>query len=697
MDTHGQFDTLAYGTSSGGNAGVASLDPPLVQQTKSEIRTLAAEMAELAHSVISIEEFYDGFLPRLCVAMGATAAAAWQLKPNTKFQSPQCELVASHALPDVLREGGQPSSAHAKILQCVIAEGQPILVPPCTVAVEAERPTNPLSESLILVPVRIEQDIEYLLEVVQKPSGGPAAQRGYLRFVAQMADLMADFLRRQQLRELTSKESRLARLEHSLLSIAAAPSSEARFGNAADSLAELTEADYALVLSGLRRPRVLGASGASKIDPRSEIVLTAIQLTLATQSQAVDTNDNATSLLWYHATDRRSETSSASDKDNSATVQDLVDALCSSLKARRLLKVALANGQTVWLAYIDNCVSLEQNTAAWQRDTLTTCRSIGALAQSCETSRLGWLSALTKPATANSSHAYGWISRVVAAILLLAVAFMPVSQTVSVTAILQPKSKRIYRAPMQGEVIEVHVREGQAVASDALLVRMKSTELDQEIIDVEHEIRSLILRLNLIEQQQGASSESRVYDDGTLLAEEAVLPEKIEFAKDRRKLLQSKRERLSICSMEAGQVATWDVQSDLLNRPVAKDSPLLTVFDPDGEWELNLAVPDFRVGLVADAIQKTEGGARVRFSLSSHPDQLLDAQLVNLSSQAMPSPNGSGESVVQAKAELDARQLPMKKDGAIVRASIDCGRVPACWLVVRDAYSATASWIKMLW
>ena len=333
----------------------------------------------------------------------------------------------------------------------------------------------------------------------------------------------------------------------------------------------------------------------------------------------------------------------------------------------------------------------------WQQNTLTTCRSIGALVNSCETSRLGWLSSLTKPATANSSHAYGWISRVVAAILLYAVAFMPVSQTVSVTAILQPKSKRIYRAPMQGEVVDVNVREGQAVAGDTLLVRMKSTELDREIVDVEHELRALILRLSLIDQQQGTSLENRVYDDSTLEAEAKLLPEKIEFATARRTLLQSKRERLSICSMEAGQVATWDVQSDLLNRPVAKGSPLLTVFDPDGEWELNLAVPDFRVGLVADAIKKTDGGARVRFSLSSHPDQLLDAQLVRLASQAMPNPNGSGESVVQAKAKLDASQLPMKKDGAIVRASIDCGRVPACWLVLRDAYSATASWIKMLW
>lgn len=695
MDTHGQFDTLAYGASSSGNAGVASLDPPLVQQTKSEIRTLAAEMAELAHSVISTDEFYDGFLPRLCVAMGATAAAAWQLKPNSKFLSPQCVLAASHALPDVLREGSEPSQAHAKILQCVVAEGQPILVPPCTVTVEAERPTNPLSESLIIVPVRIEQEVAYLLEVVQKPSGGPAAQRGYLRFVAQMADLMADFLRREQLRALTSKESRLARLEHSLLNIAGAGNSDARYGNAADSLAELTQADYALILSGPKRLRVRGVSGASKIDPRSEIVLNAIQLTRATQHTGA--NDNSASLHWYHATDRRSDPAMTVSDEESAPVQNLVDTLCSSLRARRLLQADMGHGQTAWMAYVDNCVTLEQNTQQWEQETLTTIRSIGALVNSCETTRLGWLSTLTKPATANSGHASWWISRVVAAILLLAVAFMPVSQTVSVTAILQPQSKHVYYAPMQGEVIEVNVREGQTVASDALLLKMRSTELERQIAEVTHELELAKTRLGGIRETLRGAQENRSDDRNRLEGEESFLKAKILSTNAILERLKKDETSLEIVATEAGQVATWDVQSNLLHRQLVKGSPLLTVIDPEGEWELNLAVPDFRVGLVADAIQKTEGGARVRYSLSSHPDQLLDAQLVRLSSQAMPSPNGSGESVVQAKAKLDASQLPMKKDGAIVRASIDCGRVPACWLVVRDAYSATSSWIKMLW
>ncbi|MEZ6078455.1 MAG: hypothetical protein R3C56_23125 [Pirellulaceae bacterium] len=112
-----------------------------------------------------------------------------------------------------MEQATPPSPPHERILRCVIAEGQPILVPPGSVKVEADRPHNPLSDALIIIPVRIQDEVEFLLEVIQRPSGGPAAQRGYLRFVAQMADLMADYLRRQQLREFQSDRDRLRRIE----------------------------------------------------------------------------------------------------------------------------------------------------------------------------------------------------------------------------------------------------------------------------------------------------------------------------------------------------------------------------------------------------------------------------------------------------------------------------------------------------
>jgi len=74
---------------------------------------------------------------------------------------------------------------------------------------------------------------------------------------------------------------------------------------------------------------------------------------------------------------------------------------------------------------------------------------------------------------------------------------------------------------------------------------------------------------------------------------------------------------------------------------------------------------------------------------------LLEGHVANLSDQA--ARNATGETVLLARVAISGNQLPLKKEGAIARVKIDCGRVPAIWLVVRDAYWACMSRLKMIW
>src|SRR5690606_22568219 len=155
-----------------------------------EIRSLAAEIAHLSSADLSPDQYLDGFLPRLCMAMGAKAAGAWSIDSSGRPR-----LIGGHSLPAELIAGDRATEAHDRILRCIAAEGRPVLVPPAGVALEVDRPGNPVADSLIVVPIRVQDRVDYLLQVVQRPTGGPAAQRGYLRFVAEMADLMSDYLR----------------------------------------------------------------------------------------------------------------------------------------------------------------------------------------------------------------------------------------------------------------------------------------------------------------------------------------------------------------------------------------------------------------------------------------------------------------------------------------------------------------------
>ena len=99
-------------------------------------------------------------------------------------------------------------------------------------------------------------------------------------------------------------------------------------------------------------------------------------------------------------------------------------------------------------------------------------------------------------------------------------------------------------------------------------------------------------------------------------------------------------------------------------------------------------------------MEKANGKGQVRFTLSSHPDQIRTALLQRMAQQAVPElgkSTGSERRIVRVQAILPSSALPIRKDGAVARAAIDCGRVPAIWLATRDAYQAVAAWVKMLW
>ncbi len=696
---------LGLGTT---GSGVASLDSPLIQQTKAEIRTLAADIAGLAHSSISPDDFFEGFLPRLCVAMGASAAAVWDLQ-----SAEEPRLTANHGLPPVLLTEDAPSEAHARILACAIAEGRPILVPPGTVTVDAERPKNPLNEALIIVPVRIQENVDYAVEVVQRPSGGPAAQRGYLRFVTQMADLLADYLRRQALRKLDTHHDRLERLEHWLLQLASQATAAQRATVTAEALADMLDADQVLLFERPGRINVLAISGVPSIDPRSEVVLAAkALLTVAAKSNASECNP---CLSWYTATDRRQATQLPSvqqEPDDPPNCQDKVDNLCELLRCRRLLYLRLSDHpeQHALLAYVSTAPACDDGQVAWERDAQQLAQSLGKLATR-QGSNSGWRSWLLmfhrQPQRSRTVYeaVRTWVARLAVCGLVLALAAFPVPQQFTATAILQPTGKTIYFAPVNAVVSQVLVEEGQTVAKDTPLLQLKSRELQNEIDQLEGELQLNQDRLDELAglRNRGADLTSRETD--RLEGEIKLLEVSQKTAASRLRILLEMEADLRVVASEAGTVTSWNVANQLNNKPVQAGEVLLTTYEPEGRWNLELAFPDYRVGEVAEAIEAAQkkdpkSGALVHFSLSSHPDQLFQARLVKLASHAIardPNDLQADSRVVLGLAELDATRLPLRKDGAIARATIDCGQVAAIWLVFRDAYRAVSSRIQMLW
>ncbi|MFN3190119.1 MAG: efflux RND transporter periplasmic adaptor subunit [Aureliella sp.] len=731
-----QFDTSSWngGEIPLGTSPVASLDSPHVQQTKSEIRALAAEIAELAHSDLSAPEFYEGFLPRLCMAMGATGASIWKHEPKllpTKFA-----LVAGHQLPEALFRSANeieldfksapeiskwlgspvPTESHASILSCVVAEAQPILVPPSTTTIEADRPVNPIDEALVLVPIQLEKNIEYLIEVTQRSTGGPAAQRGYLRFVAQMGDLFADFIRRSRLRVNTQRLNLVEKRQDYVLEFLTLADDDSKRQLFADACFDLLDVNQTLCFdaSGGKILSPIAVNETPGIDPRNPVFAAVRELVSqiwATPSKLDDRSPKQSSnhvhaaqgTLRFTATDRRAGNLDFSTvESNAGMTQQAVDQVCELLGSRGLVLCRLPSQQaqspessraTYCLAAVkatetgildpksDESIALQETVR-----TLAAAREAGPKTKTLRTRALQVWQRLSTTTT---------LIRFLLAIVVAALCVVPVPQRVSVSALLQPVERNQYYAPADAIVSTIHVEEGQWVEPNQPLLTLTSQRLDHELDRLEGERQTTLERIVELRAAitRGDALEMRERDR---LENEHIQQQQLKRSLESQlSILRAEVAALTIRADRSGKVTTWDLSNNLTNRPVKSGATLLTTCKPDGEWELQLSIPDHRIGLIQNALQESNPGSLpVRFSLRSQPNAVVQAELRRLGLQIQRQPDDAKRFLL-AKATFPAKEIPLKQNGSIASATIECGRVPLGWLIIRDAYTALRASIEL--
>ena len=84
-------------------------------------------------------------------------------------------------------------------------------------------------------------------------------------------------------------------------------------------------------------------------------------------------------------------------------------------------------------------------------------------------------------------------------------------------------------------------------------------------------------------------------------------------------LLKGKQETLVVTSPIDGQINTWQLRELLLHRPVRQGQVLMSVADPNGDWEAELQMPEDRMGHVAEARKVLQPDLPVRFFVATSP------------------------------------------------------------------------------
>jgi len=165
-----------------------------------------------------------------------------------------------------------------------------------------------------------------------------------------------------------------------------------------------------------------------------------------------------------------------------------------------------------------------------------------------------------------------------------------------------------------------------------------------------------------------------------------------------RQLYERKRRDLEVRSPLDGRVVTWQVHDRLYLRPVEKGQVLLTVADKAAGWELELHVPDDRLGhvnraaveaaragrdLEVEYVLATDPGTRHRGTVKTYEDER--GRHFDIHEQAEVRGEQGNTALVRVNlAEPDRHAVEELSAGASVTARIACGRRPLGYVWFHD-------------
>jgi multidrug efflux pump subunit AcrA (membrane-fusion protein) len=258
---------------------------------------------------------------------------------------------------------------------------------------------------------------------------------------------------------------------------------------------------------------------------------------------------------------------------------------------------------------------------------------------------------------------------------LLALFLIPKEFQLKAEGTLQPVIRPEIFFAANGEVEQVLVDHGQAVEQGQLLVQLKNNELDQEQLRLQADLAAAEEQFRLIERR----TEKGLPNEGNLFSQKVELREKINGYTKQLRVLDEKLARLRVVSPIQGRVTSWDVENTLRDRPVTVGQVAMEIADPSGPWELNVYMPDNRIGHLVRAQQERGGDELpVNFILKSHTNESFTGTLTDVQeTAAIHDEHGHSYRIRVSvdKAELLKRlQLDELKQGTEVVAKVDCGR-----------------------
>ena len=172
-----------------------------IENTKQQIRGLVSENHSFQER-LQPSEFYAAFMQKI---VSALACPWWSGMEPVRMHAASV-LYQINIAGELLDPDSEGNQRHSKLLQVVAHSNGSISTTQLGFG-EDGAIGNPTEHLLVLAPLVGDQGVEAVVEVFQRPNAQPATQRGYLRFLVQMCELAAEWVKSQKLRQFSDRHS----------------------------------------------------------------------------------------------------------------------------------------------------------------------------------------------------------------------------------------------------------------------------------------------------------------------------------------------------------------------------------------------------------------------------------------------------------------------------------------------------------
>ncbi|MEM9352524.1 MAG: HlyD family efflux transporter periplasmic adaptor subunit [Planctomycetota bacterium] len=682
-----------------------------MRRAKQEINSLIYEVEELSRSDAEPAEFFAALLDKSITALAALGGVVWTLEETGAMKLEyQVGLKQSG-----LVESQRAQAQHGRLLQQVVEKSEAALVAPHSGFGGGDDSgedvaANPTDHLLVLAPILTDQGVEGLVEVFQRTGARANTQRGYLKFLDQICRLAGQYLKNRRLQQYVSKQSLWEQLESFTGLVHGSLDSRETAYTIANEGRRLIGCDRVTV--AVKRGSkfdVVAISGQDTFDKRSNVVRMLRDLTRTVARTGDD--------MWFDG-----------DASNLAPqVEKAVNAYVDESQTKQIAVLPLREGADEDLAeqaklenkqvkrrdvlgavVIEQLVDGRQPDGLMQRVDVVRRHSATALSNAREIEGLFLLplwrllgktrvlvTARNLPKTVLATAAIAGV--------IGALCYLPYDFTVVADGKLLPEVRNGVFASQDGKVVEVNVDHGSRVKQGDELVRLESTDLEADVENIEGQIATT-------NQQLASAVRQKQQDNGRMTDGEGVelsgrineLNASLKSLTLQRALLAKKEQELSLKSPIDGLVVTWKVRETIRSRPVRQGLRLMEIADPSSPWELEVFVPESKMGYVAQQLKEqrsadADSRLKVTFILATHPSIYLEGEVVSMDTNA--EVKGEEGNTVKMTITFDQSELLKVTDdpstqlkvGADVKAKIACGERPIGFVWFHDLFEFVQS------